>query len=250
MMLRGLWRLTWLEIKIFVREPLGVIGTIGVPVLVFVVLARLLGPSVRTGSPGVPRFVSEDLPIFASVLIAAGAVLSLVAIVAIYREAGILKRLRATPLRPATILAAHVLVKLLSTAVTLALMILAGRRYYPVDAEVPIVSFTLALLFSTMSIVSLGFLIASVVPTARFAQPIGTLVVYPMLGLSGLFFPIESLPPMAQAVARVLPFTYAVSLLRGIWHGEGWSTHAGDAAVLTLMFVAFMGVSSKVFRWE
>jgi len=249
-MLRGLWRLTWLEIKIFVREPLGVIGTVAVPVLVFVVLGRLLGPRVRTGAPDVPRFVSVDLPIFVSLLIAASAVLSLVAVVAIYREGGILKRLRATPLRPLTILGAQVLVKLLSTAVTLALMILAGRRYYPVDAGVPIASFTLALLLSTLSIVSLGFLIASVVPTARFAQPIGTLIVYPMMALSGLFVPVESLPPTAQMIARVLPFTSAVSLLRGIWHGEGWYRHAGDAAVLTVMFVIFMTVSSKVFRWE
>src|SRR5438445_10401393 len=209
-MLRGLWRLTWLEIKIFVREPLGVIGTVGVPVLVFVVLGRLLGPRVRTGAPDMPRFVSVDLPIFVSILIAASAVLSVVAIVAIYREGGILKRLRATPLRPLTILAAQALVNLLSTAVTPPLVILAGRRYYPVDADVPIASFTLALLLSTLSIVSLGFLIASVVPTARFAQPIGTLLVYPMLGLCGLFVPIESLPPMGRIVAHALPFTYAV----------------------------------------
>jgi ABC-2 type transport system permease protein len=119
-----------------------------------------------------------------------------------------------------------------------------------VDADVPIASFTLALLLSTLSIVSLGFLIASVVPTARFAQPIGTLIVYPMMALSGLFVPVESLPPTAQMIARVLPFTSAVSLLRGIWRGEGWYRHAGDAAVLTVMFVIFMTVSSKVFRWE
>ena len=81
-----------------------------------------------------PRYVSVDLPIFASLLIAASAVLSLVAIIAIYREGGILKRLRATPLRPHTILTAHVLVKLLFTAITLAVMVLAGRRYYPVGA--------------------------------------------------------------------------------------------------------------------
>ena len=249
-MLRGLWRLTWLEIKIFVREPLGVIGTVFIPVLIFVVLGRLLGPRARAGIADAPRFLSADLAIFVSVLIAASAVLSLVAIVAIYREGGILKRLRATPLRPHTILAAQVMVKLLSTAVTLALMILAGRRYYPVDADVPIVSFTLALLLSTLSIVSIGFVIASVVPTARFAQPIGTLIIYPMMAFSGLFVPIESLPPTAQTIARMLPFTPAVSLLRGIWHGEGWYRHAGDAAALALMFVIFTAVSSKVFRWE
>jgi len=248
--LRGLWKLTWLEIKIFVREPLGLIGAVGVPVLMFVVLGRLVGPRMRSGAPDIPRFASVDLPIFTSVLIAASAVLSLVAIIAIYREGGILKRLRATPLRPQTILTAHVIVKLLFTAVTLAAMLLAGRRYYPVDAGVPLVSFTVALLFSTTTVVSLGFLIASMVPTARFAQPIGTLILYPMLGLSGLFVPVEALPPALQAVARVLPLTYAVSLLRGIWHGEGWSAHIGDVAVLTLMFLACTAVSAKVFRWE
>jgi ABC-2 type transport system permease protein len=209
-----------------------------------------MGPRARNASPDAPGVVSLDLPILASVLIAASAVLSLVAIIAIYREGGILKRLRATPLRPHTILAAHVLVKLLFTAVTLAAMVLAGRRYYPIDADVPLASFTVAMLFCTTSIVSLGFLIASIAPTARFAQPLGTLIMYPMLGLSGLFVPVESLPPMLQTVARALPLTYAVSLLRGIWHGEGWSSHVSDVAVLTLMFVVFTAVSAKVFRWE
>jgi ABC-2 type transport system permease protein len=249
-MLRGLWRLTWLEIKIFVREPLGFIGTVGAPVLLFVVLSRMLGSRVRTPSTDVPRFVSVDLPIFASLLISASAVLSLVAIISIYREGGILKRLRATPLRPHTILTAHVLVKLLFTAVTVAAMVLAGRRYYPVDAGIPLVSFTLALLFSTMCILSLGFLIASVVPTARFAQPIGTLILYPMIGLSGLFVPVESLPPALRGIARALPPTYAVSLLRGIWHGDGWLAHIGDVAVLALMFLVCTAVSARVFRWE
>ena len=249
-MLRGLWKLTWLEIKIFVREPLGVIGTVGAPVLVFVVLGRIFSGRPLSASRGVPDMVTVDLPILASILMALSAVLSLVTIISIYREGGILKRLRATPLRPHTILAAHVLVKLSFTALTLAAMVLAGRRYYPVGIDGPLVSFGLALLFSTLSIVSMGFLIASVVPTARFAQPIGTLILYPMLGLSGLFAPIGSMPPMLQALARVLPLTYVVSLLRGIWRGEGWANHTTDVAALTLVFLVCTAVASRVFRWE
>ena len=42
-MLRGLWNLTWLEIKIFLREPLGALTTVGIPVLVFIVLGRVVG---------------------------------------------------------------------------------------------------------------------------------------------------------------------------------------------------------------
>jgi ABC-2 type transport system permease protein len=177
-------------------------------------------------------------------------VLSLVTIISIYREGGILRRLRATPLRPQTILTAHVLVKLVLTVVTMALMVAAGKRYYPVNVDVPIFGFAIALLISTWSILSIGFVIASIVPTARFAQPIGAAILYPMLALCGLFIPLDALPPALHAVARALPLTYAVSLLQGIWKGEAWSAHMGDVAALVVVFAICTALSAKVFRWE
>jgi ABC-2 type transport system permease protein len=249
-MLRGLFRLTWLEIKIFFREPLGAVGTVFVPVLVFVLLGRVATGIVPRGPSPTGIFFRVDVPVFAAVLIALNAVLSLVAIIAIYREGGILKRLRATPLRPQTILSAHVLVKLFLSAVTLTLTLMAGKRYYPLDADVHLVAFGIALLISTWSILSIGFLIASIVPTSRFAQPIGAVILYPMLAVSGLFVPVASMPPVMQMVARALPLTYSVSLLRGIWRGDAWSTHIGDIGALALVFVVCWALSAKVFRWE
>ncbi len=249
-MLRGLWKLTWLELKIFLREPLGAIGTIGIPVLVFVIVGRMLGP--RGASTALPAnsFIGVGLPVLAALLISISTVLSLVTIISIYREGGILKRLRATPLRPQTILTAHVLVKLLLTAATLLLMVLAGKRYYPIGIHAPLFSFTIALLISTCSIMSIGFLIASIVPTARFAQPIGGLIMYPMLGFCGLFTPIAAFPPALHAFALMVPLTYAVSLLGGIWQGDAWTPHLGDLAALALVFAICTALSAKVFRWE
>ena len=249
-MFHGLWKLTWLEIKIFLREPLGAFGSILFPVLVFVVVGRVLGGRVTPGPNAVAGFVRVGLPVLASVLIALSGVLSLVTIISIYREGGILKRLRATPLRPQTILTAHVLVKLALTVVTMALLVLAGKRFYPINVSVPVFGFAMALLISTWSILSIGFLIASIVPTARFAQPIGAAILYPMMGLCGLFVPLESLPPALHAVARLLPLTYAVSLLEGIWKGEAWSAHLGDIAALVAVFAICTALSAKVFRWE
>jgi ABC-2 type transport system permease protein len=249
-MFRGLWKLTWLEIKIFLREPMGAFGTIFFPVLVFVVAGRLLGGRVSPASNAATGFIRVGLPVLAAVLMALSGVLSLVTIISIYREGGILKRLRATPLRPQTILTAHVLVKLALTAISLVLLVLAGKRFYPINVHVPIFGFALALLISTWSILSIGFLIASIVPTARFAQPIGAAILYPMLALCGLFVPVQSLPPVLQAVARVLPLTYAVSLLEGIWKGEAWSAHIGDVAALVAVFAICSALSAKVFRWE
>jgi ABC-2 type transport system permease protein len=249
-MFRGLWKLTWLEIKIFLREPMGAFGSIFFPVLVFVVVGRLLGGRLPSASNAVAGFVRVGLPVLASVLIALSGVLSLVTIISIYREGGILRRLRATPLRPQTILTAHVLVKLVLTVVTMALMVLAGKRYYPVNVDVPVFGFAIALLISTWSILSIGFVIASIVPTARFAQPIGAAILYPMLALCGLFVPLDSLPPVVHNVARALPLTYAVSLLQGIWKGEAWSAHIGDVIALVVVFAICTALSAKVFRWE
>jgi ABC-2 type transport system permease protein len=250
MMLHGLWKLTWIEIKVFLREPLGAIGTIGVPVLLFVVLGRVANRRLPPSSFPGGGLSGAVLPVLVSLLIAISAVLSLVTIISIYREGGILKRLRATPLRPYTILTAHVIVKLVLTAATLALMLMVGRHYFPPGAQVPWFSFTIALMISTLSILSVGFLIASLVPTARFAQPIGAVILYPMLAVSGLFVPVEALPPALRAVARALPLTYAVNLLKGIWNGDRWLTHLGDVAAITVLFLVCTMLSSKVFRWE
>lgn len=249
-MLKGLFHLTWLELKIFLREPLGAIGGLLFPVLAFVFLGRAFGRQRMVGSDIANGFGALVIPVLIVMTIAINTVLSLVTIVSIYREGGILKRLRATPLRPHTILSAHVLVKLLLTAITLLLMVAAGRRYYPVDVEFPVASFTIALLLTTLTVLAMGFVIAAVVPTARFAQPIGTVVLYPMLVLSGLFFPLDLLGPKMNLLAKSLPLTYCVSLLQGIWKGDAFSSHLVDLGAMALTAAVCTALASKLFRWE
>lgn len=247
--MRALLKLTWLEIKIFAREPLGLIGALILPTVIVVGIGRTMGgasnPSTRFGS-----FISIDLPVFAAITAALNAVLSLVTIISIYREGGILKRLRATPLGPTRILGAHVLVKILMTMLTLVVMTIAGRRMLALHLDARTLSFLAASLISMLSIVSIGFLIASVVPTARFAQPIGAMVLYPMLILSGIFFPVSALPPWLQTIVHALPFTYSVSLIRGVWVGEPWAAHVVDVAALAVFAAVLTAVSSRLFRWE
>ena len=246
-MLKGFWKLTWVETKVFIREPMGVVGTLVVPVFLFIVLGRANGLRTAPTPSVVPAF---NVAILSAVVIAIGAVLSLVAIISIYREGGILKRLRATPLSPVTILASHVFLKLVFSVLSLALLVLAGRKLFPGAMQVNVVSFTAAVLLSTMSILSLGFLIASIVPTARFAQPIGATVMYPMLAISGLFFPLDRMPTSVRRVASILPTTHAVALMAGIWDGSGCMAHLGDAGALVAIAAVCVALSTKVFRWE
>jgi len=246
--LRGFWKLTWLETKIFVREPMGFIGALVMPLLVFIVLGRAFGAGKPVAAPEVD--IPFNAAILAALLIAISAVQSLVAIISIYREGGILKRLRSTPLSPVTIMGAQVAVKLVFTVISLALLMLAGRRLFPGVMRVNVFSFTVAVLLSTFSILSLGFVIASLVPTARFAQVISAAALYPMVALSGLFFPVDRFPRVLKVLAYLLPTTHAVALLNGVWDGSGWGAHWVNAAALLVLFAAYTALSTKVFRWE
>jgi ABC-2 type transport system permease protein len=247
-MLKGLLKLSWIETKVFMREPMGVVGTLFMPLVFFLIMARFLR--------GVPHPVAPmgrlalNATILSSLLIVLGAVQSLIAIMAIYREGGILKRLRATPLAPVTILSAHVLVKLVLTLTSFLLLVLAGRRAMPGAMPDDMTSFAAAILLGTLGILGLGFLVASLVPTARFAQPLGAVIFYPMLGLSGLFFPVARMPLGLRAVANLLPTTHAVTLMRGTYEGTPWSAQWGSVAALLAIFAVCLALATRWFRWE
>ncbi len=247
MMLKGLFKLSWIETKVFMREPLGLVGALLVPIFIYVLFSRVLGEPDSTALTVDAPF---NVAVFATILIALGAVQSLIAIIAIYREGGILKRLRATPLSPVTILGAHVFVKLGFTLVSLVLLVLAGRQMFPGAMQVNLLAFAAAMLVSTLSILSLGFVIASVVPTARFAQPLGAVILYPMLAVSGLFVPLTLFPRWMQLISNVLPTTHAVSLLHGVWDGASIGSLAPNLLALAAFFVVSVAIATRVFRWE
>ncbi|HYN80592.1 MAG TPA: ABC transporter permease [Gemmatimonadaceae bacterium] len=248
--MQGLWRLIWIEIKVFFREPMGAFGTVIAPVLILVLFGRIGTAVAPRAQAAASTFFRVNVPVFVAILIAINAVVSLVSIMSIYRESGILKRLSTTPLRPQTILTAHVIVKLLLTSATLALTFMFARESVLTDSGIPLGRFTVAMLIATASILSVGFVIASIVPTARFAQPITSILLYPMIAVSGLFVPMSAFSPSVRTFARLLPLTPAVSLLQGIWKGNPWSMHLGDIGALALVFVICTALSAKIFRWE
>ena len=248
-MLKGFLKLSWIEMKVFLREPMGVVASLLLPVVLFVIVARALRFS--SGGSGIPvSRLPFNITILTSMLIVLGAVQSLVAIMAIYREGGILKRLRATPLSPVTILGSHVLVKLAFTLATMVLMILTGRRVLPGAMPEDAASFIAAVMLGTTSILSFGFVMASLVRSARFAQALGAAMTYVMLALSGVFIAVDKLPVWLRVVAYALPTTHAVTLMQAVWAGEGWGSQLVTVGALGAIFVACLAFSARWFRWE
>jgi len=177
-------------------------------------------------------------------------VIAITITMATYRERGILRRLRTTPVSPLVVLAAQVIVTFAMTCLGMLLLITVGRLFYHAGFEGNVFSALAGFTLSSLSFFGIGFILAGTMPSVRVAQITGNVLLYPMMFLSGAFFPIELFPKAIQRVATFIPLTYVVSLLRGLWFGETWSQHVTDIIVLASLLVAGVLISVKTFRWE
>ena len=247
--MRGFLKLTWMEIKLFMREPQAAFFTLVFPLILLFVYGSIYGnkPNPLFGGYG---NVDVSVPSYTALIIAISGLISITVILSTYRETGILRRYKATPLRPLSLLTADVIVIFLMTAVGMILLIAAAKIFYGLRFNGNPLRFGLAFLLSCMSFFSLGFILAGILRTARTAQIVGMAIFFPMVFLSGSTIPIEMMPEKIQSFSQFIPLTYIVRLLKGFWFGGNWGDHIKEVAILMGMTVVFLLISVKVFKWE
>jgi ABC-2 type transport system permease protein len=222
--------------------------------LVFPLMMLILFGSIFGNKP-VPEFggrgtIDISLPIYTAMIIGTTGLMSTTITMATYRENGVLRRLRTTPVSPLLILVAEVIVVFIMTCLGMLLLIAAGKLVYHVRFEGNFLSVLAGFFLASLSFFGIGFIIAGIMPTARTAQVVGLVLLYPMIYLSGAAFPTELMPAAIKNISVYLPLTYVVNLLRGLWIGEAWGKHLLDVAVLAGMLIVGIVVSVKTFRWE
>jgi len=247
--MKSLLKMTWIEAKLFLREPVGAFFTLVFPLMMLFLFGSIYGniPSQYFGGRGT---VDISVPAYTAMIIATTSLVGLTITMASYREKGILRRLRTTPVSPLVVLLAQVIVLFLMTALGMLLLVVAGRLVYQMRFDGNVFSVLVGFILCCLSFFALGFVLAGWMPTARTAQVVGMVILYPMLFLSGAGFPRELLPETILKISTFLPLTYVVTLLRGLWIGDAWSQHLTEVIVLAGLLVLGVLVSIKTFRWE
>ena len=247
--MKSLLKMTWMEAKLFLREPMGTFFTLVFPLMMLFLFGSIYGnePTPMFNGRGT---IDISLPTYTAMIIGTTGLMSTTITMATYRENGILRRLRTTPVSPLIVLSAQVIVTFIMTGLGMLLLVSAGKLVYHVIFEGNALSVLAGFMLASLSFFGIGFILAGTMPTARTAQIVGLVILYPMLFLSGAGFPRELLPEAIKKVSTFLPLTYVVNLLRGLWIGEAWSQHVTDAIVLVSMLVVGVLVSVKLFRWE
>jgi ABC-2 type transport system permease protein len=245
--MNALRKMTWVEFKLALREPIATFFTLVFPVMILFLFGSIYGnePSEFLGGRG---NVDNSVPGYIAMVIATTGMMSLPIGLATYRELGVLRRYRATPLRPQTLLGARIVVHTLISVIGSAVLVLAGVLIYDMALPTNIPALILAFLLGSTSFLAVGFLLASVMPSANTATAVGMAVLSPMFFFSGAGLPREILPDNLVTFGNFLPLTHVVELLKGVWYNNSWNL-TSLAVVIGMMLVAG-ALSVRTFRWE
>ena len=167
------------------------------------------------------------------------------------RESGILKRLRSTPLSPATYVVALLVSTLTVFALQTVALFLLGRAFYGTPFPPDIGSFVATVVIGAAAFAALGTATASAIRSAEGSSAVVNFILLPMAFLSGGFGPTNGYGTVLRAVGDVLPLKYFVKLVNAVYlHGDGFWTQPEALAVLGAWGAAGLVFTVFRFRWE
>jgi ABC-2 type transport system permease protein len=246
---KSFWKLTLAELKIYFRFPIAAFFTLALCPLLLVMFGAIFGnePSPAYGGYG---YLDVTVPAYSALVIAISALVAIPIALANYRERGILRRYRATPVSPAAVLGAQLLMQFAMTLLGMLLLVMIGKVFFHLRFEGNAVSVLAAFTLGCLSFFSVGMLLAGVLPNTRAATIVGNVLLQPMVYLSGATIPLSVMSPGMRAFTRFIPLTHVVNLLTGLWRGAAWSQYQSEVVILGAILVVSGIAAIRVFRWE
>lgn len=249
--LLGRW--TAARVKPTLRTPRAAFFTLVFPLLLLVLLNATSGDSTLTvpgGTVGFSQYFTPSLAIYG--LSVACYVLPIFGL-ATARDAGILKRVRGTPLNPWIYLASWGSSALLTGLASATLLVVVGAVAFGVDVYPSLLPAAIVVaVVGALSLTALGLAVSTFVRRAETAPAVANLTLFPLSFLSGVFFPTENAPGWVKAIADVFPLSHLVSAFTRCFspYTMGSGLAVGDLAVVAAWGIGGLVVAVRRFRRE
>ncbi|GAA0625046.1 ABC transporter permease [Kribbella sandramycini] len=236
------------EARLMSREPGILFWAVGFPPLLLVILGLI--PAFREPSAGLGglRTIDVYVPVLVLTAIIMTGLQTMPPVITGYRERGILRRMSTTPVRPAALLSAQMVLTggiALGSAIV---CLLIGRLVYDVRLPQQPIAYTFALLLTTAGALAFGALITAVARTAKVAAAIGSAVFFPSLACAGMWLPVQAMPDLMARIVTLTPFGAAAQALgdaaTGAW--PAWS----DLGVVAAWALVLSAAAMRWFRWQ
>ncbi len=238
------------DLLAFLRNRQARFFTLMLPLIFLVIFVSVFGN--HTVGPERVKASTYYVPGLSALAIIAASFVNLVISLTAQREAGVLKRRRATPVPAWVLLAGRTITAMSVSLLVMTVLLLLGRFAYGVrlpSSTIPGVLLTAVIGSATFCI--LGYALATVVGSADAAQPMVQAIMLPLYFISGIFIPNVNLPTWLQDVARIFPVQHLADGLHNAFdpatHGSGivWS----DLGVLALWAAAGLLIALHRFSW-
>ncbi|MGI5274405.1 ABC transporter permease [Nonomuraea sp. CA-218870] len=242
------WRLIKTESTLCVRDKVGPLWGIGFPLLLLIILGSI--PDLREQVEGGGGLTYFDLyvPVLVLFNLAILATASLPVALAGYRESGVLRRMRTTPVGPARVLAGQLVANFAIAVVATVLFLAVAWAGFGVDLPEHLPGFALAWLLAAAALLALGLLVSALAPGRGPATAIGTVLFFPMMFFAGLWVPISQMPPLLREIAHYTPLGAGMGAFQDAYQGHFPSA----VPLLTLAAYAVVCAFAAIrwFRWE
>jgi len=235
------------EQRLFWRSRELAFFTFLLPIVFFLILGSAYGDEDIDGADGHLYLLAGMIGYGAAATAFAGLALLLV----LRREAGLLKRLRATPLPGWTYIAAVLASIVFVFLMEAVLLVVLAQVAFDVDPPERIVSLALALLLGAGAFAALGVGLTALIRSAEGSSAVVNAIYLPITFISGSFFSADAFPRVLRAAAEVLPLAHFIRLVRDIvvFDDEVWA-HPTAVAVVAAWGVAGALLAARGFRWE
>ncbi|MEV4800734.1 ABC transporter permease [Nonomuraea sp. NPDC049421] len=242
------WRLIEAESTLCIRDKVGPLWGIGFPLVLLIILGSVpdLREAVEDG--GGLTYFDLYVPVLILFNLAILATTSLPTTLAGYRENGVLRRMRTTPVGPARVLAAQLAANFAIAAVGMVLFLAVAGFGFGVGLPKHLLGFTLAWLLAAAALLAIGLLITALAPGRGPATAIGTVLFFPMMFFAGLWIPISLMPPLLRNIAHYTPLGAGMGAFQDAYQGHFPS--AVPLLTLAAYAVVCAFVAVRWFRWE
>ncbi|MGW2020039.1 ABC transporter permease [Streptomyces sp. NPDC001927] len=236
------------EVRLFTREPGALFWVMASPTVLLVILGLI--PSFREVSAdlGGRRVIDLYVPVCVLFAVIMAGIQAMPPVLTGHRERGILRRMSTTPVRPAALLTAQIVVHGVASLVSAVLVIVVGRLAFAVRLPQDLAPYALALVLAVAGGLALGAAICAVSRTQNIAYAVGSAVFFPTMFTAGVWVPVQVLPDMLRTVVQFTPSGAASQALDTATTGGGTAWVA--LGVMALWTVVLTATAARWFRWE
>jgi ABC-2 type transport system permease protein len=246
--MQALPKILFVEAKLLLREKWPLLFVFALPIGLLLGFGAQPGadePSADLGGESGAQLIAA---IGAGIALTALGLQMLPTVLAAYRERGILRRLGVTPVPPAALLVAQVILNVISAIVVIAVLIVVGRLAFGTPLPERFPEFLAAAILTMASLFAIGLLVAAVAPTGRGAQGIGLALFFPSLFFGGVYIPREAMPSVMRHIGDFTPLGAGLQALRDAWMGA--DPRPLYLAIMAGYAVVAAAAAARFFRWE